>query len=105
MSQKVDSGSPVRLPFEQFQPVDTTLRRPIAPDERQPGAYGRFILEQPMDEATQLLHASLLHHRDPGITPVASTLTDHATEGLDLVIGIRHNRIEAKEVCQEGLIS
>jgi hypothetical protein len=51
MPQKVDSGSPVRLPFDQFQPVDTTLGRPVTPDECQPGAHRRFILEQPLDEA------------------------------------------------------
>ena len=105
MSQKVDSGSPVRLPFDEFQPMDKSLRWPIASDERQPSAYGRCILEQAFREGSQLLHPGLLHLGDPGVKLAASTLTDHATEGLDLVIRIRHDRIEAEEVCQDGLIS
>jgi hypothetical protein len=104
MPQKVDSGSPVCLPFDEFQSMDTTLRWPIAPDERQPGAYGRFILEQALREGSQLLHPGLLHRCDPGVERVASTLTEHATAGWDLVIRIRHDRIEAAEVCEEGLI-
>src|SRR5215510_9650453 len=105
MSQEVDPGPPIGLPFDQFQPVDKTLRRPVTPDERQPGAHGRFILEQPLDEATQLLHASLLHHRDPGIKIVTSTVTDHAAEGLDLVRGGCHDGIQTEEMRQEGPIS
>ena len=105
MAQEVDPGPPIGLPFDQFQPVDNTLRRPVTPDARQPGAHGRFILEPPLDEATQRLHASLLHRRDPGIKLVASTVTDHAAEGLDLVIGGCHDGIEAEEMRQEGPIS
>jgi hypothetical protein len=40
MPQKVDAGPPVGLPFDEFQPVDTSLCRPVAPDEGQPGAPG-----------------------------------------------------------------
>jgi hypothetical protein len=105
MSQDVDPSPPIGLPFDQFQPVDQTLRRPMTPDTRPPGAHGRFILEQPLDEATQLLHARLLHRRDPGINIVTSTVTDHPAEGLDLVIGGCHDGIEAEERRQEGPIS
>ena len=105
MPQTVDSGSPIRLPFDAFQARDTPLRWPIAPDERQPGAHGCCILEQALHEGSQLLHPGLLHLCNPGVKLVASTLTNHATEGLDLVIRSRHDRIEAEEVCQKGLIS
>jgi hypothetical protein len=32
MSQDVDPSPPIGLPFDQFQPVDKTLRRPMTPD-------------------------------------------------------------------------
>ena len=48
--QEVDPGPPIGLPFEQLQPLDKALRRPITPDEREPGAHGRFILEQPFED-------------------------------------------------------
>ncbi len=59
MAQDVDPGRPIGGPFEPFPPVDHTLRRPVTPDERQPGAPGRFILEPPLDDATPRLHARL----------------------------------------------
>jgi hypothetical protein len=105
VAQEVDPGPPIGLPFEPFQPVDTTLRRPIAPDERQAGAHGRFILQQAFREGSPLLHPGLLHRCDPGVKLVASTLTDHATAGLDLVIRLRHDRIEAEEMCEQALIA
>ena len=40
MPQTVDAGPPVGLPFDAFQPVETSLCRPVAPDEGQPGAPG-----------------------------------------------------------------
>jgi hypothetical protein len=104
MPQKVDSGSPIRLPFDQFQPVDKALGRPVTPDERSPSAHGRFILEQPFGESPQLLHTAVLHLRNPGVKSATVPLTDHATEGLDLMIRAGHRRIEAEEMRQEGLI-
>jgi len=52
VAQEVGSGSPIGLPFDQFQPMEKSFRWPVAPDERQPGAHGRFILEQPLNEAS-----------------------------------------------------
>ena len=40
MPQTVDADPPVGLPCDAFQPVDTSLCRPVAPDEGQPGAPG-----------------------------------------------------------------
>jgi hypothetical protein len=48
MPQKVDSGPLIGLPFDEFQPMDKTLRWPMAPDERQSGAHGRRIFEYPV---------------------------------------------------------
>jgi hypothetical protein len=47
---KINPGLPIGLPLDEFQAVDKTRRWPIAPDERQPGAHGRFILEQSLRE-------------------------------------------------------
>ena len=40
MPQQADAGPPVGLPCDEFQPVDTSLCRPVAPDEGQAGAPG-----------------------------------------------------------------
>jgi hypothetical protein len=84
--------------------MDKALCRAITPDQREPGAYGGRIFEQPLDEGTQLLHPGVLHLRDPGVKLVALAFTDHAAEGLDLVIRAGHDRIEAEETRQEGPI-
>jgi hypothetical protein len=68
-------------------------------------AHCRFTLEQPLDEATQLFHARLLHRCDPGIQLVTLTPADHAAEGLDLVTGACDHGIEAQEVREEDLIT
>jgi hypothetical protein len=47
----------------------------------------------------------LLHLRDPCVKHIAVMLTDHTTEGLDLMRRVRHDGIEAAEVCQESPIS
>jgi hypothetical protein len=52
VAQEVDPGSPIGLPFDQFQPMDKPFRWSIAPEERQPGAYGGFILEQSLHEGS-----------------------------------------------------
>ena len=85
--------------------MDKTLRRAMTPDQRQPGAHGPFIPEQPLDKGPQLLHAGVLYLRDPGLTRVAVTLMDHLAEALDLVIRAGHHRIEAEETRQQGPIS
>jgi hypothetical protein len=36
---------------------------------------------------------------------VASTLTDHAAEGLDLAVRAGHYRVKAEEMCEQGLIA
>jgi hypothetical protein len=100
MSQEADSGPPIGLPFEPFQPVNKALRRPVTPDERSPGAHSPFILEQPFGKGPQLLHAGVLYLRDPSIKRVAVTLTDHLAEALDLVMRAGHHRIEAEETGQ-----
>jgi hypothetical protein len=100
VAHEVDPGSPVGSSCD--QPVDTTLGRPVTPDGRQPGAHRRRIREQSLHEATELLHTRLLHRRDPGLPLVASTLVDHAAEGLDLAIGGGHHGIEVEEVRKEG---
>jgi hypothetical protein len=81
------------------------LRRAMTPKQRQAGVDGRRILEQPLNEGSSLLHTGLLHLRDPGITRVASTRTDHAAQGLDLVLCEGHDWIETEETRQLGLIS
>jgi hypothetical protein len=105
MPQTVDSGRPIGLPFEPCQPRDKTLRWPMAPDERPPGAHGRFILAPSLHEGSSLLHTDLLHRCAPGIQLVASTLTDHAAEGLGLVLRAGHHRVKVEATCEEGLIA
>jgi hypothetical protein len=102
VAHEVDPGSAVGSSCDQPQPVDTTLRWPTAPDGRQPGAHGRCIREQSLGKDSQFLHAALLHVRDPRVEIVAVTSTDHATEGLDLMIHTRYVGIEVEEVRKEG---
>ena len=83
--------------------MDKALCRAMTPHQRQPGAYGRCLLEQPLHDGSSLLHTGLLYLRDPGITRVASTRTDHAAEGLDLVIRAGHHWVKAEETSEEGL--
>jgi len=69
-----------------------------------PARTSRRILEQPRGKGSQFLHAMPLHLRDPCTKHIAVMLTDHATEGLDLMIHAGHHRVNAEEVRQEGLI-
>jgi hypothetical protein len=46
----------------------------------------------------------VLYIPDPGVKIVTVVLTDHAAEGLDLVIGACHDGIEDEEMRYEGLL-
>lgn len=105
MPPKVNAGWPVRVPFEPVQALETTRRRSMTPEEREPGAHGGVILTQSRRDGASLVHTRVRHCCDPGIELVAATLTEHAAAGVGVVIRAGHHRVKAKAMGEEGVIA
>jgi len=53
LTEQIELGSAIPLPFDQFEPRDLPFDLPLAPRRGQPRLYRSLILRDPCDEGMQ----------------------------------------------------
>lgn len=82
LPEQIEARSPIHRPFDELQASDVTLELRVAPDQRQPCSYGRFMREQSCGKPGEVVNPTCLRFLDPGIEPLSLPLPHHPGERL-----------------------